>query len=790
MSTNLNLGPQPYSRLQTVLGILLFLFCLRVVGQLIVMIHPVGWLPEAEEWFSGTLSYPLLLTAQIAIIWLYGKVCLDLSTDKGYFAAARHWLGKPLVRVGAVYFGIMVLRYILRMAMYPHERWFGGCIPIFFHCILASFLIVLGAHNMLRLRNTTEETRSGACRSNHFLKRRRLYRQIIHNVSRLAFWTAVATGIGIWLAYQLAPSYYAAQVGYRRPEYAVRKDKAAIATTDGVKLVADIYRPVRRPKSPTILVRIPFSKSFKNEMFANLFGRAWAERGYTVVIQGTRGRYESTGNFYPLIFEREDGKQTLTWISKQPWFNGQILTWGGSSFGHTQWAVCDQNASGLVAMNVYLSSTRFSEMFYPGGAFSLQSALSWAVCSSGKEDLPQWPSEKDIAKYAKGFPMRDADKRATKSAIPFFRDWADHALGDHYWEQVDGKNRIENLKTPVLLLAGWYDPFLPGQLKDFQEIRHSSDLAVRNKSRIIIGPWVHGGDVVFPEGKKDDFRSSTIRDSLRWFDQMTSECSAHADEPFPLASDHSPLYQTEAPAAAQSAPPPRVRIFVAGINKWRDENEWPLARTQYTSYYLHSTGRANGNTTDGEVSLSVAGDETPDTFLYNPNDPVPTAGGPVIGKGSGIAVQNRIESRADVLNYSTPVLPSNLEATGPVKVELFVSSTARNTDFTAKLVDVYADGKSYNVCEGIKRVTLSDSGSGISKIALELWPASRVFKKGHRIRLEVSSSNFPRFDANRNTDPLDAATKVNTARQVIYHDDRHRSRLILPVIPAALPEQQ
>ncbi len=766
--------------LHFILIALLVLFCLRVAGQLIVMLFQVPWLPPAEEWFSGALAYPPLLTCQILIIALYTKICSDISQSRGFFASARDWLGKPLIRVAAVYLGVMIIRYGVRMALYPHERWVGGCIPIFFHCVLASFLIVFGIYQLRTLKQRNDSDNSSKVksshRSSHFLKRQRFYRIIISNILVSSFWVAVALGVAAWVGYLLAPSLYAGNVGYRRAEYAVRIERAQMLTSDGAKLVAEVYRPVHTAHSPTVLVRIPFTKSLKNQLFANLFGRAWAERGYTVVIQGTRGRYDSSGKFYPLTFERKDGTETLQWLEKQSWFNGQIVTWGGSTFGHTQWAICDRKSPGPLAMNVYLSSTDFYDMFYPGGAFSLQSALSWAINSGGDKDLPDWPSVDKIVRAAKPLPLVEADRRATGHEISFFRDWALHRTRDSYWETVDGKERIRSLNAPVLLMAGWYDPFLPGQLRDFTAIGQSTNSRVRDNSRIVIGPWCHGNDVVFPEGKQDNFRASTIRDSLDWFDTMTGTSNGKG------INAQTTERRTTSP----------VRIFVAGTNKWRDENEWPLARTRYTSFYLHSAGKANGDADGGELDTQMRSDEPADTYVYDPSNPTPTAGGPVIGKGSGIAVQNKIESRADVLIYTTPPLKADLEVTGNVALQLYVSSTASSTDFAAKLVDVYPDNKSYNVCDGIRRCSFNGltspatktNSNNVNEMKIELWPTSRVFKKGHRLRLEVSSSNFPRFDRNLNTgdnDPL--STRTVTARQTIYHDRVYPSSLILPVIP-------
>src|SRR5215468_9146857 len=533
---------------------LLFLFCLRVLGQILVAFFGVKFLPPMEEWFSGLLPYPELLTSQILIILLYGRICLDFARAYGYFVTPRPRLGINLLKFGWLYLGVMIIRYVIRMGLYPHERWTGGSIPIFFHWVLASFLLVLGHYHW---RSTTQVQ----------MKTRSLR-------ARLFLWsqaTVVGLGIVLWVLYQLGPSLVAHAIGLRRSQFAVRVQKHAVmTTTDGTQLTSQIFHPQHTNRTPTILVRIPLSKTLKNSFYISLAGRIWAERGYTVVIQGTRGRYGSGGTFYPLHGERQDGIETLSWIAKQPWFNGQIATWGGSAFGYTQWALADQQAPGPSALAIYCASSDFHRAFYPGGAFSLYTALSWAGRSYGQQDLTDFPPAKEIYHAAEGFPLIDADRRLVGQEIPFFRDWAQHPERDSFWIDIDGTNRSASLKAPVLLMAGWYDPFLPSQLDDFAQIRRSAVPAVSERSRLIIGPWTHAGEVVFPNGERaKNFRLQNLAATLPWFDEILQ------------------------PSQSQSQDRSPVKIFVMGKNEWRSEKEWPLSRARATSLYLGSGGRAN-----------------------------------------------------------------------------------------------------------------------------------------------------------------------------------------------------
>jgi len=384
-----------------------------------------------EEWFSGLLPYPELLTTQILIIVLYGKICLDFVRGSGFFVTPRRRLGTGLVIFGSLYLGVMILRYVIRMSLYPNERWTGGCIPIFFHWLLSFFILVLGSYHW---RTTPRPIKP------------RVGKRLLQGAAAVVAVLCVSA----WAIYQMTPSLVAHQLGFRRSQFAVRTQRGAtLVTSDGTPLVADIYHPQHIAHTPTILIRIPLTRDFKNFLFASMIGKMWAERGYTTVIQGTRGRFGSGGTFYPLRWERQDGIETLQWIAKQPWFDGHILTWGGSAFGHTQWAIADQTAPGPSALTVYFASTNFHDMFYPGGAFSLDSALSWAVRSHGTRDRTDWPSADEIQQAADGFPLLDADRRATGADVTFFKDWVEHPERDAFWMEIDGQDRLQSLKAPV-----------------------------------------------------------------------------------------------------------------------------------------------------------------------------------------------------------------------------------------------------------------------------------------------------------------------------------------------------
>ena len=723
---------------------LLVLFCFRVAGQMLVAFAGVTFLPPMEEWYSGLLPYPYLLPTQFVIIFVFGKVCFDLNRGDGFFAVLRPRLGAFLCTFGIIYLVVMVIRYVIRMSLYPLERWTGGSIPIFFHWVLAAYLLVWASFNV-------PKTQTGSAP----VKRTRL-----QLVGKSFFVLLLIAGLVLWVAYQLGPTLLARKLATRRAQYAVRSESMTMITSDRVKLVADVYHPQRLRRAPTILVRIPYSQTFANALRSKIVGRMWAERGYTVLIQSTRGRAPSTGAYYPLRGERQDGIETLAWIAKQPWFDGRIGMWGGSAFGYTEWAIADQTNPGPSSLLVYLSSTSFYRMFYPGGAFALESALNWAVRSRGAQDEPDWPSASRLQPAYNGWPVLEADQRAVGTRIEFFRDWLSHPENDSYWREIDGDNRAASIKAPVLLMAGWFDPFLPGQLSDFDTIRRKATSEIASRTRLVIGPWAHAATVPLPNAPDlGKFRLATISPSIPWFDH------------------------TLAGANSNEAP---VRIFVMGINEWRDEKEWPLARAQNRNLYLNSQGPANSSNGNGALSFKMPMSSYPaDHFENDPQNPVPTAGGAMISNDAGVFRQNEIEMRPDVLVYTAPVFIEDTEITGPIKLMLYASTTAKSTDFTGKLVDVFPDGSAYNISDGVTRKAYAPKtrASEVDEIEVELWPTSYVLRKGHKLRLEISSSNYPHFDRNPNTGgTISTETAPVIAHQTIYHDLNRPSHLVLPFI--------
>jgi putative CocE/NonD family hydrolase len=712
----------------TALKLLVSLFVLRVVAQLIVSIAAPPWLPPMQDWFSGVIAYPYLLASQVLIIGLMVKICRDVQHNAGFWGQPRRALGEMLVAFGSVYLAVMAIRYAIRMYLYPLERWSGGSIPIFFHWVLASFVLIAGVY--------------------HFRGPPRPAMSWVAICWRGLVWLAVILAVCAWSLFQLAPTVLANALDVRAAQYAVRIERSiGFYTSDGTRLVADVYHPQRIDSPPIILVRIPYSKTLSHRLFANIVGRFWSERGYTVVFQGTRGRYESTGHYQPLIHEESDGKATLQWLRKQSWFSERIGMWGGSYFGYTQLVLADATQPQVSAFIVQLASTDFSKMFYTDGAFALESALQWALGSYKRQD--SIPSQDRIARASRTVPLVAADERVENTRIDFLHAWLTNPPGSDYWQRLDATHKLRQLKGPILWMAGWFDPFLPAQLESYQQVQHTASPKVARDSHLIIGPWAHARSVMLPDGfQPRHYRLESLAPSLDWFDEHL------------LA---------KSPRSNRS----KVRIFVMGINRWRNEREWPLNRAVMASYFLHKSG----NNRIGRLSHKPVSREEFDTYIYDPINPQPSRGGAMIGPNAGSFKQPDTTRRKDVLCFDSETLVHALEVTGYPSVLLTVQTTAPNTDFSARLMDVFPDGTAFNVSEGIVRQSFDGPPRDIQ---IQLWPTSYVFKASHKIRLEISSSNFPRFDRNLNTEgPNSVAVTANKARQTIGYG---RSALRLPIV--------
>ena len=538
-----------------------------------------------------------------------------------------------------------------------------------------------------------------------------------------------------------------------------------IPMRDGIRLAANIFTPKGDgEKYPVILVRSPYGKS--DEKHGG--GIKYASNGYVYVIQDCRGKGDSEGVWEPFRYDQEDGFDTQEWIGQQPWCNGKIGTSGGSYVGWTQWASAPNSSKYLKAMAPKVPFTNAYNIMYTGGAYQLSLSNGWGVGVSGEPaDLSKvnW----DVA--WKKLPLNRWEEQFGIEVF-YLRDWVKHNTYDEYWKQHGIDDQYSDITVPILNMGGWYDIFSRDTLEQVTRVRHESkNPYIRRNQFCIIGPWKHGidqtkcGELDFGEAARIGVSDFEFKWNEYWLkDKITGV-------------EDWPAYY----------------LFVMGANKWRGEHEWPLARTEYTKVYLHSDGNANTLNGDGVLSKEAPQSEKADNYTYDPENPVPTHGGNnLFGVSSGPYDQSEIEKRRDVLVYTSDKLEEAVEVTGPVKLVLYASSDAKDTDFTGKLIDVHPDGKAYNLCEGIIRARFRNSKTELEliepgkiyKYEIDMWVTSNLFKAGHKIRLEISSSNFPRFDRNPNSGKTFANdTETQLAHQIIHHSTVNPSHLVLPVIP-------
>ena len=571
--------------------------------------------------------------------------------------------------------------------------------------------------------------------------------------------TNPVTLILIWTIVLFIPGHTLAQNESEAPCPVIEELDVKVTMRDGIRLSTNIYRPDTSGTFPVLLARSPYGNGGAGNPDALFFAR----RGYAVVVQDTRGRSESEGIFDANQPEALDGYDTQQWIGEQAWCNGKIGTFGGSYVGFTQWMPAALQSKYLVTMVPTVTFSDLHDVVYQNGAFRLDLFTPWSIEMTHPHNVSYSYVAGRMDSILMTLPLIGQD-RAMGWRVSFLRDWLSHPEHDSYWDRTSIGEDYTNIRTSVYNIGGWYDILLEGTINNYLKMTDSGiDPEISSKQKLLIGPWVHSmgkrevGELDF--GEEAVFNSREFR--LRWFDsQLRGIDNGIMEEP--------PL-----------------RIFVMGINRWRYENEWPLARTDYRNYYFHSRGNANTLEGDGRMDKKSPKKESQDNFDYHPEDPVPTIG------TMGPYDQRFVEERQDVLVYSTPALKKDLEVTGPVKAIIYASSSAMNTDFTARLVDVYPDGRAIRICEGIMRADHRDPDAPPSNILpgkiyeyhIDLWATSNVFMKGHRIRVEISSSNFPRFDRNLNTGKYFATdTTMTTAEQVIYHSPDYPSHIILPVI--------
>lgn len=561
-----------------------------------------------------------------------------------------------------------------------------------------------------------------------------------------------------------------------------------MTSRDGVILRADVYHPAAPGRYPVLLMRTPYGKSGKGRMAQHPEARFYPLRGYVLVIQDVRGRGRSDGEFFPFLREGPDGYDAVEWAAGLPWSNGVVGTTGQSYLASAQYALAPLAPPGLRAMSpVAGGASPFRTTVYRSGVFELAWRLAYFVnleresyvragtYSEHRARLdsyvvdPAVPMSPLTDEAIQHLPIRDWGTRL-RGQLPYLADFIAHSADGPYWKESDIRTKTDRIGVPMLHIGSWYDAFVPDTLGVFEGVRRRApNDEIRRAQRLLMGPWAHlqpysqpttgkSGEIDFgPDAAIELFQSQ-----LRWFDRwLKGERNGLDDEP-------------------------PVRIFVMGVNRWRDEDDWPLVRAHKRRIHLR-----HGEHT-GALSWEPPGDDPPDRFTYDPNDPVPTCGGQYLGDGCGVADQRRIMFRPDVLVYVGPTLTEPMEVTGAVSMDLWAASSAPDTDFVAKLVDVHPDGFAQNVVDGIVRARFRESlveptpivPGEVVHYTIDLRATSHVFLAKHRVAVLVSSSDFPRYDRNANSGlPFADDITLSRADQTIFHDRQRPSAVVLTVVP-------
>lgn len=554
---------------------------------------------------------------------------------------------------------------------------------------------------------------------------------------------------------------------------------------DGVTLYADVYRPVSDVPLPVLLMRLPYDKT-SAEAAGHKPPLWFARHGYVVVIQDTRGRNTSEGTFYPFKYEMQDGYDTVEWAAQLPGSNGKVGTYGFSYVGATQLLAAVMQPPHLAAIAPgFTGSDYYDGWTYQGGALSLAFALSWAVNLSMEDARHRGDAASEmemqdlmlkIGDWHRYMPLAEFPPLKRRDLGAFFYDWLAHPTCDEYWQAWSIRTRHARIQVPALHIGGWYDVFLEGTIENFQGIRAKSENAgARESQQLLIGPWTHMpwaprvGDVDFGEEARNIVDDALIR----FFDRRLKGIAKEDD------------------------PEPSVKLFVQGRNQWLATDDFPPPNTRLHKYFLHSSGAANSSMGDGTLTLDAAGEEAYDTYCHDPVWAVQSVGGhsccfPFISP-MGPRDQREVEYRNDVLVYTGEVLNHDLTVCGTVTATLYASSSARDADFAVKLVDVFPDGCAINLCDGILRARYRNGleraellePDTVYELTIVVGSTCNVFKAGHRIRVEIASSNFPMYDRNPgHGGDISAASFLDlvSSNQNIFHDARYPSHLVLPVL--------
>jgi uncharacterized protein len=572
--------------------------------------------------------------------------------------------------------------------------------------------------------------------------------------------TAAALAVAC-LAGPARPSLASAQPAARSP-MTVRYNQS-IPMRDGVHLSADLYRPRDERPHPAILELTPYGNNGPNSMTT-----AWGyvRRGYVFVTADARGRYDSEGEFAPFRHDGRDGADLMTWIAQQPWSNGKVATMGGSYLGKVQWEMAKQGHPAHAAIVSYVSP---ADDFHDGtrynGVPKLDLMFTWMMGMDGR--VGQSPAGWDWSQAMRGLPLSGLSQAVGRD-VSSWRMAMEHDRLDEYWQPVQMRGTYGTFDIPSFNVTGWYEGQLRGQVQNFDSVASRRP----GENILVVGPWLHSVNRDRVVGERDAGPSAIVDlDGLRdrWLDARM--------------------------LGTPGGPFPEVVYFLPVKNEWRAADGWPIPGTQFVKFYLESGGRANTLLGDGLLQRDRPGQGPADHFAYDPSNPVPSVSSRTAGARGGLpqgAVDNRaVETRADVLVYTSAPLTAATEVTGPIQAVIYLSTDVEDTDLALKLLDVAPDGRALNIAEGIARAKYRNSyarpealvAGQTYSLTVELFPTSTYFEPGHRIRIEIAGSDFPNFGRNLNTMTSDTGSEIRVAHTTIAHSAASPSYVLLPIVP-------
>jgi len=537
------------------------------------------------------------------------------------------------------------------------------------------------------------------------------------------------------LMYHLPPARYSVKV----------TRNISVPAHDGIALKTNIYAPHQAGNHPTLIMRTPYGR-----LGFGIVAEAYAERGFITVLQACRGTDGSGGGFDPLVNERADGLATLDWVKQQKWFDGRLGMSGPSYLGYAQWAICDELPANS-ALSAKVTSSDFESVVFPGGAFHLQLWLSWLQTIYGLEKelfgmtlrIVTGDIERRTEATANTMPLAEADVAAVGEKVPFWRDWLNHAIDNpDFWKKRDHKHRLDENTPPNCFVSGWYDIMVDQHIADYMRLVNAG-----STPHLTIGPWFH---------TDNELQGECLRQSISWM-------SAHL---------------LEERDALRKKP---VRLYISGRDQWRDYFSYPVPLKENRKFYLGEKGALKPH------PCAASAPSAPDTFTYDPVNPTPNVGGAIFAFiGAGEQDNKELEARPDVLTYTCAPLSSDLTMIGNAVVRLYVRSSLAYTDFFARLCDVDKKGVSRNICDAIIRLKpgkFAPDNDGIIALEIKLHASAHTFKRGHSIRLQVSSGAHPRFARNFGTsEPIGSATIMVSANQEVFFGPEHQSSLSLPIV--------